>query len=259
MQLVPISLFDHLSFSANNREGVNFSMSGACEQVEIGEENLVLRAIRAFEKASALKVHQTIHLEKNIPVGAGLGGGSGNAAGALHALNSLYSSPLSNAALLKIAEDLGSDVPFFINPTPCLATGRGEKLEALEDYKLFPLIVFQPEFSISTAKAYQWVSKKFLKILQKTDIVSPHEQGISCWSNQFESVLFQHYPLLLKIKDFLVENGAFAALVSGSGSSIFGVFKEHSQQQHGLDLLLNEFSGRALQCEMLQHHQYLQS
>ncbi|MGA1121146.1 MAG: 4-(cytidine 5'-diphospho)-2-C-methyl-D-erythritol kinase, partial [bacterium] len=149
--MVPISFFDELTLQEHSMK--HFSFRCNLRELE-GPENLVWRALKLFEEASGRTVRLIIHLQKRIPTGGGLGGGSGNAAATLLALNRWYDEPLAEKELEELGEQLGSDVPFFLNPRPTLATGRGNVLRSLQNYPLGEILLVIPTFSISTAKAY---------------------------------------------------------------------------------------------------------
>jgi len=258
MQMVPISLFDTLTISKNGGKGLNFWMSGA-DFSEPTEDNLVVRAARSFEKESGKTVNLDLFLEKHIPSGAGLGGGSGNAAGTLIALNYFYRENSKPEGLLpfdklyKIAAGLGSDVPFFLEPSPCEIRSRGEKIKPILGYPKFFINIIKPHLSISTKEAYQNCQTKenslFPKICSIDDLKS-HLQ------NQFETSLLSQYPVLSELKSILLENGAFGALVSGSGSAVFGVYYNKTQQNQAFKNLSCLHVGRIFSCETLFTHRY---
>ena len=252
MHMVPISLFDTLRFEDNGHQGIQLSVEGI--QID-GDpnQNLVLKATRLFEQRSGKLVHQTIHLQKQIPVGAGLGGGSGNAAGTLVALNYLYQSPLTVEQLKMAASELGSDVPFFIEPCPCEVQGRGEKIQPLSTYPSCWLVVVKPPFSISTAQAYG----QCRPLLQKEfPSIPSFDAFLQNLYNQFEVTLLPNFPELLRIKEILLQNGALAALVSGSGSSVFGVFRNQMEQQQAYAILSSTVLGNVFLCQTLTYHRY---
>ena len=232
MHMVPVSLYDTLTFAENIKQGLNFQIKGA-SFTEPDEDNLVVRAVRAFEQESKIKVNYDILLEKKIPYGAGLGGGSGNAAGTLQALNYIFRDSTESAGLIspgplhEIALELGSDVPFFIKPGPAEIRGLGEKLRFLPDYPKFHVIIIKPSFSISTFEAYQ---NCIPKRQEKFPSIRSFDDLNTQMNNQFESSLLVQYPILSKLKTLLLENGAFGALVSGSGSSVFGVYNKKDKQ-----------------------------
>ena len=258
MHMVPVNFYDTLTFTKNNKQGLNFQIKGA-SFLDSDEDNLVVKAVRAFEQVSRTKVNYDILLEKKIPYGAGLGGGSGNAAGTLQALNYIFRNSTESEGLInpeslyEIALKLGSDVPFFLKPGPAEIRGRGEKLRELSDYPKFDVLIIKPSFSISTFEAYQ-------NCIPEREINFPSIRSFdelsSQMHNQFESSLLVQYPLLSKLKTLLLENGAFGALVTGSGSAVFGVFnKKNTQNQAYKDLKCLQI-GEIISCKTLEDHCY---
>ena len=258
MHMVPVSLFDTLTFTNNDGQGLNFKVSGA-EFSEPPEENLVVRAVRIFELESGETVNLNVILEKHIPSGAGLGGGSGNAAGTIQALNYLYRRSsetvglLSPGTILAIASELGSDVPFFLEPSPCEIKGRGENIKPLLGFPKLFLIIIKPPLSISTKEAYK-------KCLPKTQTNFPSAPSIddlkSYFQNHFETSLLVQFPILSELKTLLFENGAFGALVSGSGSAVFGAYYNKILQNHALKQISCLPVGDIFSCETMVNHSY---
>ncbi len=258
MHMVPVSLYDTLTFVENKIQGLNFKIKGTFF-LETDETNLVVKAVRAFEKVSGITVNYDILLEKKIPHAAGLGGGSGNAAGALKALNYIFRNSNESIGLIpqellhEIALELGSDVPFFLRPKPTEIKGRGEKLRALSDYPKFYLLIIKPSFTISTREAYQnCIPKKEenFPVIQSFDDLNYHIK------NHFENSLLIQYPELSKLKTLLLENGAFGALVSGSGSAVFGVYNNKNKQYQAYKDLSCLQIGEVFCCETLGNHHY---
>ena len=258
MHMVPVNFYDTLTFTKNNKQGLNFQIKGTSFS-DSDADNLVVKAVRAFEQVSRIKVNYDILLEKKIPYGAGLGGGSGNAAGTLKALNYIFRNSneseglINPQSLYEIALKLGSDVPFFLKPGPAEIRGRGEKLRELSDYPKFDVLIIKPSFSISTFEAYQ-------NCIPEREINFPSIRSFdelsSQMHNQFESSLLVQYPLLSKLKKLLIENGAFGALVTGSGSAVFGVFnKKNTQNQAYKDLKCLQI-GEIISCKTLEDHCY---
>ena len=258
MHMVPVSLYDTLTFAENKKQGLNFQIKGLSFS-ESDEDNLVVRAVRAFEKVSRVKVNYDILLEKKIPIGAGLGGGSGNAAGTLKALNYLFRNSKQSSGLIptevlhEIALELGSDIPFFLKPRPTEIRGRGDKLRDLPDYPKFHVVIIKPSFAISTNEAYK-------NCIPKGEIKFPRIRSFddlsSKMNNQFESSLLVQYPALSKLKTLMLENGAFGALVSGSGSAVFGVFNNKNEQNQAYKALTCLQVGEIFSCETLVNHRY---
>jgi 4-diphosphocytidyl-2-C-methyl-D-erythritol kinase len=235
--LHPVNLCDQLSL-ARTGSGVELSCSGA--NLPIDARNLVHRAASVFLQAAKISEGVKIHLDKKIPLAAGLGGGSGNAATTLLALNELFGRPLSPAKLSELASSLGSDVPFFLQNQPALATGRGEKIQPLNFFpalreKAFLLI--HPGFGIPTAWAYQTLAR-FPAALngrpgRAQNLISKLQAGdwpaISAeFYNSLEAPALEKYPILALYQEFLRGNGSLAALMSGSGSTTFAVVENAS-------------------------------
>jgi 4-diphosphocytidyl-2-C-methyl-D-erythritol kinase len=189
-------------------------------------DNLCVKAFCLLQKDFNLSGAE-IYLHKQIPFGAGLGGGSGNAAAVLIAANRQFSLALTQPQLVHYAAQLGSDCAFFIYNTPMLATGRGEILSPLEiNLQAYHLLILKPAVNISTQEAYRAIKpQKPLRNLQ--DIL---QQNILTWKqdlkNDFEPSVFAQYPVLGAIKAELYEAGAVYAAMSGSGSALYGIFEE---------------------------------
>ena len=189
--------------------------------------NLCLKAWQLLKRDFPDLPFVHIHLYKNIPIGAGLGGGSSDAAFTLLLLNKQLNLGLDTSRLLSYAAELGSDCPFFILNTPSLAGGRGEKLEAATlDLSGYCFVLIDPKLHVSTAQAFSLCTPS-------SEGPSVHEiiqQPIDTWKdhliNDFESPVFQQHPTLRDIKDLLYTHGAVYAALSGSGSSLFGIFEK---------------------------------
>jgi 4-diphosphocytidyl-2-C-methyl-D-erythritol kinase len=228
----PVNLCDRLTFE---RRGGTVELSCSDAALPVDSRNLVHRAATGFLQAAKISDGVRIHLGKKIPLAAGLGGGSGNAATTLLALNELFGQPLSTVQLGELAAPLGSDVPFFLQNRPALATGRGEKIQSLENFpalrgKTFLLI--HPGFGISTPWAYQNLARfpealngrpgraaKLVAQLQSNDWPAVADG----FYNSLEAPALEKYPVLALFQEFLRANGALAARMSGSGSTTFAI------------------------------------
>lgn len=228
----PVNLCDGLFFE-RAANGVQLSCSE--KTLPVDSKNLVHRAAENFLEAVKISDGVKIHLEKKIPLAAGLGGGSGNAATTLLALNELFGAPLTISRLDEIAATLGSDVPFFLYNQPALATGRGEKVQSLENFpalvgKAFFLI--HPGFGIATPWAYQTLAKfpaalngtpgraqKLISKLQAGDLRAASNE----FYNSLEAPALDKFPVLELFQEFLLNEGALAVLMSGSGSTTFAL------------------------------------
>ena len=228
----PVNLCDRLSFERAGR-GVEMTCSDASLPTDAG--NLVHSAATAFLEAAKINDGVRIHLEKRIPLAAGLGGGSGNAATTLLGLDELFGRPLPPEKLRELAAALGSDIPFFLQTKPALATGRGENVQPLDAFPALRGAVFlliHPGFGISTAWAYQNLARfpatlngrpgraqNLISLLRAGDL---HAAGRAFY-NSLEAPALEKYPLLALFQEFLRSHGAAAALMSGSGSTTFAV------------------------------------
>lgn len=228
----PVAIFDLLSFS---RGGGELILTCSEPSLPTDSGNLVHRAATAFLQAAKISDGVRVHLEKRIPLAAGLGGGSGNAATALLGLNELFGNPLASVQIQRIAVSLGSDVPFFLQEHPALGTGRGEKIEALTPFAAMQkaaFVLIHPGFGISTAWAYQQLARfpaalngqpgraRSLAVRLQSGRVRAAGNG---FYNSLEAPALEKYPLLALFQDFLREQGAAATLMSGSGSTTFAI------------------------------------
>lgn len=234
--MYPLGLFDLLEIRMDDprSHGLRFSQTGI--PVEAGSgKNLC-------EKAFELMTHETtlppvqIHLHKQIPVGAGLGGGSSNASYTLKGLNRITNKELSSERLHRLASRLGSDCPFFLHRQPMLMEGRGEKLNpSTVNLKGYYMVLLFPGIHISTAEAYAVVSPSS----SGTDLgqlaAIPVERWRGSVVNDFEKEIFRRYPLLEELKTGLYSAGAIYASMSGSGSSLYGIFREIPELPAGLE------------------------
>jgi 4-diphosphocytidyl-2-C-methyl-D-erythritol kinase len=228
----PVDFCDELVFE---RGGNGIQLTCDEPTLPVDSKNLVNRAADAFLKLHNLRAGIRIHLKKKIPLAAGLGGGSGNAATTLLGMNEIFGSPLPIKALENVAAALGSDIPFFLQHKPALATGRGEKIQPLENFpalkgKAFLLI--HPGFGISTLWAYQNLARfpsnlngqkgraeKLISLLQTADLKTAAAE----FYNSLEAPALEKFPILGLFQEFLRANGALAALMSGSGSTTFAI------------------------------------
>lgn len=190
------------------------------------DDNLIVKAYHLLAKEFTLE-KAGFYLLKNIPMGAGLGGGSSNAALALKMLNEYFSLSLTNAQLEKYAAALGSDCAFFIENKPSFASGRGEVLEPIAiNLEGYYLVLVKPDIHVSTAQAFANVFKRGENnVLLKDLIKQPVEHWKGLIENDFEKTVFVHHPRIALIKEQLYTNGAVYASMSGSGASVFGLFK----------------------------------
>lgn len=246
----PVGLHDELEFSVG---GDSIELSCNDPALPLDARNLVRRAAAAFfEKAPPVR-GVSIHLEKRVPTAAGLGGGSANAALTLSSLNRLFDRPLDDSALGELAASLGSDVPFFLQSGPAIASGRGESIERLPSFPALEsawLLLIRPAFGISTPWAYkslggfpEAVSGQPGRAKQLADALREGSlrEASGRFYNSLEAPAFQKYPILRMYKRFLLEQGAAAALMSGSGSTTFALFEAESDAARVLEVFCSRF------------------
>lgn len=197
------------------------------------EANLCIRAALGLAARVGVKPRGSLHLEKRIPTGAGLGGGSSDAAATLRLLIDLWGVELAGDDLIKLAARLGADVPFFLGPSPARATGIGDRLEAVvsDDGAALSIpyhfVVVKPTVSVSTADAYRWVSPSEEQGIDLAQTV--RSLDLDRWrkelTNDFHKSVIARHPEVGHARDLLLANAAGYASMSGSGSAVFGVFE----------------------------------
>lgn len=201
------------------------------------EDNLVVRAYRLIKDDYQIP-DVNIHLHKNIPSGAGLGGGSSDAAYMLRALNELFNLEIDQEKLMAYALQLGSDCPFFLQEKPVFATGRGEKMiEIPLSLNEYYLVLVKPPVHVSTALAYQNIVPQKPRLSLRGLVGFPVNRWKGNVLNHFEKYVFQTYPEVEQIKKTLYDQGAAFALMSGSGSAVFGLFRS---EKRGIEKLFPE-------------------
>ena len=265
--LQSVTLADQLTFGPRADGRVTLTYEGL-PQIPLDETNLVMRAARALRERYNAAAGAEIHLAKQIPAGGGLGGGSSNAAAALLGLARLWELPATLAELSVIGAGLGADVPFFLRGGTVLGTGLGTDLETLPDAPPQLLVILAPGAGVATASAYQALrapvltKKDALHILR----VSREARGIGesipeGLHNDFERVVLAEKPEIARAKAALLQAKARAALLSGSGSSVFGVFDNELARQSALAWLQanGEANWRAFACETQTQTAYRQA
>jgi len=236
----PIGVYDRLTLS---RTGQGLEMTCSEPTLPTDPRNLAYRAAEFFLEAAHIRQGVRLHLEKRIPLAAGLGGGSGDAATTLLGLNELFGAPLGPEALHSLAARCGSDVPFFLRSTPALGTGRGEQIEALEAFPALEgtaFLLIYPGFGIATTWAYRQLARfpealhgrpgrarKLLALLQTADLRSAAAE----FYNSLEAPALEKYPILALYQEFLRANGAAATLMLGSGSTTFALLENPAAAQ----------------------------
>ena len=228
----PVNVCDEMTFE---RGGSGLLLTCSHPELPTDSKNLVHRAATAFLAAAKISDGVRIHLQKNLPLAGGIGGGSANAAVTFSALNELFGKPVPPEKLHELAAVLGSDIPFFLYDQPALATGRGEKVQLLENFPALrgrAILLIHPGFGISTPWSYQNLARfpdalngrrgraeKLISFLQTGDLKAAAGEIY----NSLEAPAFDKFPVLLLYKEFLREHGALVSLMSGSGSTTFAI------------------------------------
>ncbi len=226
-------------------------LSLACDEpaLDCGASNLVLRAARLLRERSGTRAGAAMRLEKRIPIAGGLGGGSSDAAGALVALSALWDVPLPLDELSALGASLGADVPFLLRGGTAEGAGRGDRITPLPFAGPIRLLLGVPPFGVSTADAYAWADAhltpagKDVSLDPATAGKLPPGNDFRWGTNDLEAGVFERCPGLLAFRDELVREGAVMALMSGSGSTVFGVFDDSGSLRRAATGLAARFPG----------------
>lgn len=241
MIMQTVSLYDEINIKKDEK----ISLDSNKKNIPLDQKNLAWKAADLFFKYTKISGGCKIYLKKIIPDGAGLGGGSSDAAQVLIALNEMYETNLTDEELQSIGLQIGADVPFFILKGTCLAEGIGEKLTVIENNTHPYVLIYKPDFSIST----KWVYENFclekpscfdINIIK--DALKKDDKNMLCNNmyNVLEQVTTEKYSEIKTIKSKLINLGAQAALMTGSGSAVFGLFYDESKAKHAYKTLNNE-------------------
>ncbi len=236
----PVQLHDEILIQKSNSSFFESNI----EILNSNADNLIIKAKQKLEEYLNKIFSVKINLKKFIPLGAGLGGGSSNAASILLGLNQLFNLNLSGEELFNIAVQLGSDVPFFLDPEPSFAYGKGEILKKINFEIPYPILVINPGIHVSTPWAYSKVIPKKPELNLYTIV----ENGINNFSklkgiikNDFEEIVFRKYPEIKELKQNLYDLGAEFALMTGSGSTFFGIFPNLDEAKKAADILADKY------------------
>lgn len=246
MVMQTISLCDKIYIQLNDsgriRAKTNFGF------IPGDERNLAVKAALKFLEAVGIREQgMNISIEKKIPVGAGMAGGSADAAAVLRGLNRMYGNPLSPTALEELSAAVGSDVPFCVRGGTVLATGRGEKLESLAEFPDCMYVVCKPEFSISTPELFRKLDQMslrchpdtagILRAIEQNDL----EQVCRRMYNVFEDVDDRRLRTVKDIKGLMLDHGALGAMMTGTGSAVFGIFRRGADAEKLVEMLRDAY------------------
>lgn len=220
--MCPVSVFDRLEITARESGGIEFSCDDA--SLPAGDDNLVVRAAKLFCGEVGIEPHLSIVLKKAIPHGAGLGGGSSDAANTILALNAIFETALPRQTLSGLAAEIGSDVPFFIFQSAAVCRGRGELVTPVKFPHRIPLLLIKPPFGVPTPWAYQrWADSREIPDVSYEPLV--FDWGVLV--NSLERPVFEKFLLLAEMKRWLSAQPEVAgALMSGSGATVFAVLHD---------------------------------
>jgi len=222
--IAPISLYDEIGIEKRPEKGIKFR----CDDPSVpqGDDNLVVRAAKTFFETTKVEPAVSIELKKKIPHGAGLGGGSSDAASVLVALNDLFETKLSQEALVKMAEPIGSDVFFFLCQSVAVCKGHGEMVMPVKLQKQFSILLLKPGFAVSTAWAYsRWQHSREIPGI----CYEAQEFAGQTFANDLERPVFAKFVFLAQLKMWLLSQSEVGAgLMSGSGSTMFAVMRENT-------------------------------
>ena len=257
-----VTLRDTLSFQA----AADGSLKLVCSDPSIpaDDSNLILRAAKALRERFGVGWGARVELEKMIPAGGGLGGGSADAAVTLAALTTLWEIEAGAGELADIGARLGADVPFFLTGGTALGTGTGTDIRPLEDAPKMHLVIVAPGVQVSTAEAYGALGAPALTKVEplvnlsvsRTEADFP-DSLCDVWSNDFEAVVVRLYPEIGRARERLVGSGARRVMLSGSGSSVFGVFESKGEAARARVGLKAESGWKVFACETLTRAEYL--
>ena len=242
--MCPVSIFDTLDIITREEAGLEF----VCDDPSLptGDDNLVVRAAKLFGAKCGLEPRVRIALTKRIPHGAGLGGGSSDAATTLLGLDELFGTRLSRETLAAMAAELGSDIPFFIYQSAAIIRGRGEHVESVQFSHKLPLLLIKPPFGVPTPWAYKrWRDSQEIPGVR----YGAQEFEWGTLVNDLERPVFEKYVFLADVKSWLLEQPEVAgALMSGSGSTVFAVLKSKENAAALGDRIAAEFGANLWCC-----------
>jgi 4-diphosphocytidyl-2-C-methyl-D-erythritol kinase len=221
--IAPISLYDEIKLD-KGRPGKGIEFRCDDPSVPQGDDNLVVRAAKSFFETTEIEPTVSIQLQKKIPHGAGLGGGSSDAASVLLGLNELFDAKLSTKALAEMAAPIGSDVPFFVFQSAAVCKGHGELVTPVKLKKRFSILLLKPSFAVSTAWAYsRWQNSREIPGIR----YEAQEFADQTFVNDLERPVFEKFVFLAELKMWLVgQSEVGAALMSGSGSTMLAVMRD---------------------------------
>ncbi|MGL4606090.1 MAG: 4-(cytidine 5'-diphospho)-2-C-methyl-D-erythritol kinase [Eubacteriaceae bacterium] len=254
MQMInhSITLHDTLTFTPKDTDLV---LTCDNKDLEVNEKNLIVVAAKKIQAKYGLTCGASIHLDKKIPMEAGLGGGSSDAAAALKGLCRLWKVNISQTDLLEIGLSIGADVPYCLIGGTALVEGIGERIKPLSPMKKLWVVVIKPEVSISTPQAFKELDKletlkhpEVNRVIETLEIEDYTGLRTLC-GNVFEEVIFPIYPEIKRIKEKLLQLDALVALMTGSGSTVVGYFEDREKAKGIFEIFSNDYE-KCFFCEV---------
>jgi len=233
-----VSLFDRLEFELKSEKGVEIELVGDVD-LSVDESNLVAKAYHVVDRAFGFNRGLHVRLEKNIPLAAGLAGGSADGAATILACNLMFDLGLDRDGMVELGLEIGSDLPFFFSHGQALVGGRGEAVRDTDFPTDYQIVLVHPDLEISTRDSYQSLNMDLTNDRESFTLSGCHDirgliASLKLCGNDFERAHFESYPTLARIRDVLTDRGALLVRMSGSGPTVFGIFEADSQI--GLDL-----------------------
>lgn len=232
-----VSLFDRLRFERVDGPGVTITLEAQVD-IPTDERNLISRAFHLMQRRYDLSDGLAVHLDKSIPVAAGLAGGSSDAAATIMAVDILWGPGRSGEELARLGAEIGSDVPFFFTRGQAMVSGRGERVEEIELPTDYWLVLVTPDFGISTAASYAGLKLNLTNSKNPISLCRCRTaqmlvESLRSTGNDFREAHYATYPILRRIEDELLQSGAVLARMTGSGPTVFGMFLEAPDIEHG--------------------------
>ncbi len=241
--MVPVGLYDEIEITKLKLGKVGLSVTCDHPLVPSGKRNLAYQAASLLLGEKGIHDPVRIHIRKRIPVGGGLGGGSSDAAATLKGIDRLFRLGCKRREILSLAASLGADIPFFVYGRPARAHGIGNLLRHIPSFPRLWMVILYPGFPVSTRWVYQNLAFKLTKSIENTSINVPlkgPEELKRFLVNDLEKVTIRRYPRIAFLKERLIQEGAAGALMSGSGSSVFGIFLARQRAREAFRRLRKE-------------------
>jgi 4-diphosphocytidyl-2-C-methyl-D-erythritol kinase len=234
-----IDIYDEITLKPVNEDKIIIECSDL--SIPVDESNTCFKAAMVLKDTFGINSGIHIYIDKKIPAGAGMGGGSSNAAAVIKGLNALWKLNLSREELSAIGVRVGADVPFCLVGGTCLAEGIGDKVTDLNDFLWNDILLVKPEFSISTAFIYKNLKSDYYNLYDSSLMLRhlsshDHEATARSVSNTLEKVVEIFHPQIKDIKGLMIDNGAISSIMTGSGSTVFGLFKDSTSLNKAYDL-----------------------